>query len=351
VVAVNYGAGHSGGFQAETRAAVCHNSVVQNLSGGAAAVSYSVDDLDFKYNTLADNRATNPSNPAVWVNSHPCFNYNNLLANAADWELYNNNLQGTPDLNAENNWWGTRVEAEIQQKIYDWYDDASLGIVDYTPWDTVIRTDCPVSPPTGVRAVPLGNGMAEVSWSRNPEPDLRGYIVHWDTASDTAYPYASHKDVGNETTRVLTGLSRDTYYFTVTAYDQNYDSTRNLPNTVINECQTEGNESWYARGVYTLVTGVGEAAHVVPGELELGCVGSNPFRRGTMVSYALPARTQVELAVYDLSGRKVASLAQGEKQPGRYEARFDASKLPAGVYFCRLRAGDTDRTVKLILQR
>jgi hypothetical protein len=89
----------------------------------------------------------------------------------------------------------------------------------------------------------------------------------------------------------------------------------------------------------------------VPGELELGCVGSNPFRRGTMVSYALPARTQVDLAVYDLSGRKVACLAQGEKQPGRYEARFDASKLPAGVYFCRLRAGDTDRTVKLILQR
>jgi hypothetical protein len=55
--------------------------------------------------------------------------------------------------------------------------------------------------------------------------------------------------------------------------------------------------------------------------------------------------------VYDLSGRKVACLAQGEKQPGRYEARFDASKLPAGVYFCRLEAGSETRTKKLVVGR
>jgi hypothetical protein len=330
------------------------NSVARNVAAGStAAISSGVgDNYELQHNTIAGN-ACNQGEPAVFVapNAHPLFNFNNLFQNSGAYELMNWNDVGTPDVNAESNWWGTRVEGEIQQKIYDWYDDATKGIVDYTPWDTVIRTDCPVSPPTGVQAQAIGDTLVLVTWNANPEPDLEGYIVHWDTTNDTLYPFAHHVDVGRTTTYAIRGLTPDTYFITVTAYDADYDSTRNLPNTVINECQTDGNESWYAEGVYVYVTGVGEAAVVIPRELGLVCVGSNPFRRGTTIRYALPARTQVDLAVYDLSGRKVACLAQGEKQPGRYEARFDASKLPAGVYFCRLEAGSETRTKKLVVGR
>ena len=44
----------------------------------------------------------------------------------------------------------------------------------------------------------------------------------------------------------------------------------------------------------------------------------------------------VRLAVYDLLGREVAVLADGQKTPGVYSVSFNADGLSSGVYFCRL---------------
>jgi hypothetical protein len=48
----------------------------------------------------------------------------------------------------------------------------------------------------------------------------------------------------------------------------------------------------------------------------------------------------VTLGIYDVLGRQVATLVNEMKQPGIYRISWDASKLPSGVYFYRLRAGD-----------
>lgn len=64
----------------------------------------------------------------------------------------------------------------------------------------------------------------------------------------------------------------------------------------------------------------------------------NPARTAT-VSFALPRRDEVDLSVFDLSGRKVATLAQGTMVAGKYTREWNGSKVPAGVYFVRLRVG------------
>ena len=170
-------------------------------------------------------------------------NYNNIFANTATYELWNDNPHGSADVNAENNWWGTAVESEIQAKIYDWFDDATKGIVDYSPFATAIRTDAPISPPTGLTAT-AGTDSITLSWSANPESDLAGYKVYWDT--DSGHPYANMVDVGNVTSYTIPGLTPGTYYVTVTAYDINYDPANDDPDTIVNENQTNGNESWFA---------------------------------------------------------------------------------------------------------
>lgn len=75
----------------------------------------------------------------------------------------------------------------------------------------------------------------------------------------------------------------------------------------------------------------------------------NPFNPTTTVSFELPAKGQATLMVYDVLGREVARLVEGEKGPGKYEVKFDGSNLPSGIYFYRLQAGNYSETKKLLL--
>lgn len=75
----------------------------------------------------------------------------------------------------------------------------------------------------------------------------------------------------------------------------------------------------------------------------------NPARtRGTLV-FDVPVRADVRLEIYDLQGRAVATLADGPREPGRYVLGFDAARLPAGLYFARLRTGGADLRQRLVV--
>ena len=68
----------------------------------------------------------------------------------------------------------------------------------------------------------------------------------------------------------------------------------------------------------------------------------NPFNPKTEIRFELPKRSRVKVAVYNLLGERVALLARGEREAGRYRLEFDASALPSGVYFYRINARATD---------
>ncbi len=77
----------------------------------------------------------------------------------------------------------------------------------------------------------------------------------------------------------------------------------------------------------------------------------NPFNPKTVIGFSVPAATDVRLSVFDLLGREVAVLVNGKISPGRHQAEFDATALPSGVYFYRLRAGSFVETKKAVLIR
>ena len=57
----------------------------------------------------------------------------------------------------------------------------------------------------------------------------------------------------------------------------------------------------------------------------------------------------IHLDVYDILGKKVATLVNKQQQPGNYEVRFDASNFSSGVYFFRLRTNNFVSTKKMLL--
>lgn len=68
----------------------------------------------------------------------------------------------------------------------------------------------------------------------------------------------------------------------------------------------------------------------------------NPFNSGTQVRYQVPAVSTVTLVVYDVLGRRVATLAEGRISAGSHVAEFDGTGLASGVYLCRLEARSLD---------
>ena len=80
----------------------------------------------------------------------------------------------------------------------------------------------------------------------------------------------------------------------------------------------------------------------------------NPFNPTTTISFSIPAPGFVELLVYDVSGRPVATLVRRHMPAGRssvpWNGRNDGgSPVSTGVYFYRLRAGADAQTKKMIL--
>ena len=86
-----------------------------------------------------------------------------------------------------------------------------------------------------------------------------------------------------------------------------------------------------------------------PSSVELHQNYPNPFNPATVISYDLPITSRISLKVYDLLGQKVATLFEGVREPGRYEATFDGSRLASGVYMYRLSVGNFVEVKKFVL--
>ena len=75
----------------------------------------------------------------------------------------------------------------------------------------------------------------------------------------------------------------------------------------------------------------------------------NPFNPVTSIRFTLATRQMTTIQVFDLLGREVETLIDEVREPGTYTVQFDASRLPSGVYFYRMRAGAFVQTERLTL--
>jgi len=74
----------------------------------------------------------------------------------------------------------------------------------------------------------------------------------------------------------------------------------------------------------------------------------NPFALRTTVRFALPRAADVRLEVFDLGGRRVATLVDGRREAGHHAVPFEPSGLRSGVYFVRFSAGGFAATRKML---
>jgi hypothetical protein len=111
--------------------------------------------------------------------------------------------------------------------------------------------------------------------------------------------------------------------------------------------------------VYFLDTSVEEykntlennTADVIPPEKFNIANYPNPFNPITKIKFSLPEDSYVEIKVYDVLGREIETLLSENRKAGYHEITFDASNLPSGVYFYRIKAGKFADVKKMILMK
>jgi hypothetical protein len=75
-----------------------------------------------------------------------------------------------------------------------------------------------------------------------------------------------------------------------------------------------------------------------PGTFVLEQNYPNPFNPSTVIRYQLAADSRVSLSVFDVLGRKVATLADEMQTAGTHTVNFDGRRISSGLYFCRMQA-------------
>jgi uncharacterized protein (TIGR02145 family) len=116
--------------------------------------------------------------------------------------------------------------------------------------------------------------------------------------------------------------------------------------------------SWYKMMKYSVrciknsTTNVGGTSSTQPTDFELQQNYPNPFNPTTMIDFTLANDGRVLLKVYDVLGREVATLVNGELRAGVLQSvPFDASNLVSGMYYYRLESGGNALVKKLALLR
>jgi len=74
----------------------------------------------------------------------------------------------------------------------------------------------------------------------------------------------------------------------------------------------------------------------------------NPFAETTTICWQLPNDAHVILKVYDFTGREVKALLECDQAKGEHKIKFNATGLPAGIYFYKLHANGMTETKKMI---
>ena len=169
---------------------------------------------------------------------------NSLFNNSSSAYVLKNSNTPTfqPYLDLSNNYWGVETVEELSAIIYDFFDDANLGITMYDSILLAPPASNPVLPPANVVKTDLGNNRVQLSWLPNPEADIQGYNVYW--GKYTGYTFEHRADAGLNASYIIDGVSVDDT-IAVTAYDNDYIPGKASLNW-LNDNMLNGHESAYS---------------------------------------------------------------------------------------------------------
>lgn len=174
----------------------------------------------------------------------------------------------------------------------------------------------------------------ELDWENTADPDHQSFTLWWGTDPDF--------DTFNEET----GITDSQYQITsgIEDGDTIYWRVKSLHGS---------GECWAEEMDWCFIVDLGTGINVEPEGQGLILSDPYPLPASDIVTIActLPEDGRAIISVYDLSGRRVATLDDGEFTAGRHEVSWNCSVIPSGVYLCRFIAAGRSVTKRLLVSR
>jgi len=242
-------------------------------------------------------------------------------------------------LNNESSALSARLGLEIIPTIYNSYDknivnyDATTKIVSFTAIDTSFEVGIKFLNQSLIR-------LHSVNDYENYGPSDEQFYTLMTTAGFTVPDTATGGDptlvtvVSTGTINIASGASEVLYIGVAVGKD----STEMVANMAALEDTAYLDISPYETGL-------------VPEFISLAQNYPNPFNPETSIEFAMDKADNINLTVFNLLGKQVATLANGHYDKGIHNVKFSGNHLTSGVYFYTLETSDQSLTRKMILMK
>jgi len=193
----------------------------------------------------------------------------------------------------------------------------------------------------------------QVQLNANVQITIGRVVIKWyQSYYANEYDIQVSNDASNWTTvhsalSVVTGTQDIPFTATPAKYVRIMTKKNNKSNYRISEFEVYG-------ATVTKTSGDAAAAAseaIIPESLVLEQNYPNPFNPSTTISYGLPEGMHVTLKVINVAGQEVASLVDGYQDRGIHRVKFNGRKLPSGVYYAVMKAGETTQTKRMVLAK
>jgi hypothetical protein len=225
------------------------------------------------------------------------------------YQLYNN---GTMDVSAQNNYWGSTDSVIVESWITHHPDSSVFGTVNYRPYGRP-----GLGRPDSFTVRQISGTQVRLRWS---------FAVHT--------PYAG--------VRILVGTDSLNMALVTTLPDTQTSYVLNFPTNTrhyygLSSFNRFGEGDTTKREFIPILPGVREPSGT-PREFRLNQNYPNPFNPSTTIGYALPRESFVKIEVLDVLGQLVERLVEGNRPAGNHYIVWNPAGRPSGVYFCKLAA-------------
>jgi hypothetical protein len=247
------------------------------------------------------------------------------------YDLYNN----TPDpIYAQNNDWGVYDSVSIEDHIFHFIDDSTLGLVYFMPFSGSIPVEL-----TSFSAN-VSDGNVVLNWTTSTELNNSGFEIQKGSYTLTSLSVTDWETIG-----LVNGNGTTTEKSFYSFVDKNPSQGKSYYR--LKQIDFDGSYEF---------SNIVEVDFSLPIKFSLEQNYPNPFNPSTKIKYSIPSfalsgveDSRVILKVFGVLGNEVATLVDEEKPIGTYEINWNAANLPSGVYVYKLQSGSFVETKKMIL--
>jgi len=212
--------------------------------------------------------------------------------------------------------------------------DQSVSGIDFS------MTTCPV--PVNLHASDSLDYVVELTWDAITHDDFAGYNLYRSRWQDGQYIKLNVQPLQSPNFVDATVADSNVYwYYVVALYSGDGWNANSTPSV---------KES----GHVLTVTGVTEEGNQIPKQFFLAQNYPNPFNPTTSISYGLPNDAHVSIEVFNLLGQRVRVLVNEDQSAGYKRIAWDGKDnvgkaVASGTYLYRLKAGDKESTMKMLM--